>query len=415
MNPEHPTDDQPPAASADPASADPSPHPTPHPGDAPAFGRTASGPLAGITVADFSRVLAGPYATMFLADLGATVIKVEGPSGDETRGWRPPVRGGEATYFLGVNRNKYDVVLDFKDPGDLELAHTLAARADVVVENFKAGGLKKFGLDYESVVATNPAVIYASITGFGAKNPQPGYDLLVQGLSGFMSVTGEPEATGGRPTKAGVAIFDVITGLHTALGIVSALHHRNTTGEGQHVETNLLSSALSGLANQASAYVTGGVTPTRMGNEHPSLYPYLPLPTGDGDMLLAVGNDRQFVSLCQVLGIEHIAADSRFATNAGRTSNRELLAPVLIEALSQRSAHEWYDLLTAAGVPCAPINTVAQGVELAERLGLEPVVTAVSTPTVANPIRLSATPVSYDLDPPGLGQDSEVVKAWLRS
>lgn len=380
----------------------------------PDFGRKPTGPLAGVVVADFSRVLAGPYATMFLADLGATVIKVEGPTGDETRGWRPPVHDGEATYFLGVNRNKYDVVLDFKDPDDLVLARELATRADVVVENFKAGGLKKFGLDFDSVAATNPAVVYASITGFGGQNPQPGYDLLVQGLSGFMSVTGAPDEQGGEPTKAGVAIFDVITGLHTALGIVAALNHRAATGEGQHVETNLLSSALSGLANQASAFVTGGVVPTRMGNEHPSLYPYLPLPTAQGDLLLAVGNDRQFAALCQVLEIAEVLADERFATNAGRTGNRAALAPLLTEALARRDAQEWYELLSAAGVPCAPINDIAQGVALAQKLGLEPVVTAEHTPTVANPIRLSATPVSYDVDPPGLGRDSEAVKAWLR-
>lgn len=380
----------------------------------PEFGRTPSGPLAGVLVADFSRVLAGPYATMFLADLGATVIKVEGPAGDETRGWRPPVHDGEATYFLGVNRNKHDVVLDFKDADDLQLARELAARADVVVENFKAGGLKKFHLDYDSVAATNPSVVYASITGFGGNNPQPGYDLLIQGLSGFMSITGAPDAAGGEPTKAGFALFDVITGLHTALGIVAALNHRQQTGEGQHVETNLLSSALSGLANQSSAFVTGGVVPTRMGNEHPSLYPYLPLPTGEGDLLLAVGNDRQFASLCQVLEIPEVVADERFATNASRTNNRADLAPILIDALSRKTAQEWYDLLTVAGVPCAPINDIAQGVALAERLGLNPVVTPQNTPTVANPITLSATPVSYDLDPPTLGHDSEQIKEWLR-
>lgn len=380
----------------------------------PTFGRTPTGPLAGVLVADFSRVLAGPYATMLLADLGATVIKVEGPTGDETRGWRPPVHEGEATYFLGTNRNKHDVVLDFKDENDCALAQKLASRADVVVENFKAGGLKKFGLDYDTVAKTNPSVVYASITGFGGNNPQPGYDLLIQGLSGFMSITGAPDSAGGEPTKAGFAVFDIITGLHTALGIVSALHHRQETGEGQHVETNLLSSALSGLANQSAAFVTGGVVPTRMGNEHPSLYPYLPLPTGEGDLLLAVGNDRQFASLCRVLEIPEVVSDERFATNAGRTGNRADLAPILIDALSRKSAQEWYDLLTAAGVPCAPINDISQGVALAQKLGLNPIATPENTPTVANPITLSGTPVSYDMDPPGLGKDSEEIKQWLR-
>ena len=380
-----------------------------------AFARTGTGPLAGIVVADFSRVLAGPYATMMLADLGATVIKVESPGGDDTRAWKPPVRDDEATYYLSANRNKFDVVLDFKDPDDLALAHELARRADVLVENFKPGGLAKYGLDYDAVVQTNAAVIYASVTGFGPQNPQPGYDLLVQGLSGFMSLTGEAD---GKPYRAGVAIFDVITGLHTTIGILAALRHRSQTGEGQKVDTNLLSSALSGLANQTSAYVAGGVVPHRMGNEHPSLYPYQPMPTGDGELIVAVGNNRQFEILCTVIDRRELLDDPRFAHNADRNANRRELEPLLIEALSAKSAQEWFTLLSDAGLPCAPINTIEQGVQLAADLGLEPVVNAGSgdrvIPTVKNPITLSATPVSYDLAPPALGADSEAVRAWLQ-
>ncbi len=263
------------------------------------FARSGTGPLSGILVADFSRVLAGPYATMMLADLGATVIKVEGRTGDDTRHWAPPRRGDDATYFLTANRNKHSVVLDFKDPEDLALAQELARRADVLVENFKAGGLAKYGLDYETVRESNPSIVYASVTGFGRDNPQPGYDLLIQGLSGFMSVTGTEES---GPVKAGVAIVDVFTGLHTTVGILAALVHRAETGVGQLVETNLLSSALSGLANQTSAYVAGGVTPRAMGNAHPSLYPYQPMPTKQGQIIIAIGNDTQFALLAEVLG-----------------------------------------------------------------------------------------------------------------
>ncbi|WP_035280221.1 CaiB/BaiF CoA transferase family protein [Brevibacterium album] len=379
------------------------------------FERTGAGPLAGLVVADFSRVLAGPYATMMLADLGATVIKVEGPGGDDTRSWKPPVRGEDATYYLSANRNKRDVVLDFTVAEDLALAQELARRADVLVENFKPGGLEKFGLDYETVSEGNPGVVYASVTGFGGHNPQPGYDLLIQGLSGFMSLTG---AADGPPFRAGVAIFDVITGLHTAIGILAALQHRKDTGEGQRVETNLLSSALSGLVNQSSGYVAAGNVPSRMGNEHPSLYPYQPMPTGEGELIIACGNDRQFAILAEAVGRPEWLSDERFAAAVPRNSHRKELEPLLLEALSHRTAQEWYALLTERGLPCAPINTVAQGVQLAEAMGLEPVAEVGSgdrvIPTVASPLRLSRTPVSYDLAPPRLGEDSELVRAWLR-
>ena len=246
-----------------------------------------SGPLAGLLVADFSRILAGPYATMLLADLGAEVVKVEGPGGDDTRTWQPPVRtgaGGEqaATYYLGVNRNKRSVALDLKDDGDRALAQELARRADVLVENFKPGGLTRFGLDYETIAATIPGLIFASISGFGSGpggRSLPGYDLIVQAISGLMSLTGDPD---GEPYRSGVAVFDVMAGLHATIGVLSALNRRHETGRGQHVEVNLLASAMSGLVNQTSAFVAGGVVPFRMGNSHPSLFPYEPLPCADG-------------------------------------------------------------------------------------------------------------------------------------
>lgn len=378
------------------------------------FDRPGTGPLSGIVVADFSRVLAGPYATMMLADLGATVIKVESPGGDDTRSWKPPVRGDDSTYYLSINRNKYDIVLDLTDADDLAVAQELARRADVLVENFKPGGLAKYGLDHATVSRTNPTVIYSSVTGFGPQNPQPGYDLLVQGLSGFMSLTGDAD---GPPYRGGVAIFDVMTGLHTTIGILAALQHRAQTGEGQTVDTNLLSSAMSGLANQTSAYVAGGAVPHRMGNEHPSLYPYQPMPTKDGDLIIACGNDRQFAMLANTVGRPEWLTDERFARAIPRNAHRTELEPLLIEALSHRDAQEWYELLTAAGMPCAPINSIEQGVQLAESMGLEPSVPTGSgdrvIPTVRNPITLSKSPISYDLAPPKLGQDSDRVRRWL--
>ena len=296
-------------------------------------GSEARGPLAGLLVADFSRILAGPYSTMLLADLGAEVVKVEGPGGDDTRTWQPPVRDGVATYYLGVNRNKRSVALDLKDPDDLALAKELARRADVLVENFKPGGLARFGLDYEAVASVNAGIVYASISGFGSGPggaPLPGYDLIVQAISGFMSLTGEAD---GEPYRAGVALFDVMAGLHATIGVLAALNHRHATGEGQHVEVNLLSSALSGLVNQTSAFVAGGVVPFRMGNSHPSLFPYEPLPCSDGELIITAGNDGQFRRLCEVLGVPELVDDPRFRRNEDRTANRDELRPLLVERL----------------------------------------------------------------------------------
>src|SRR5215204_6917766 len=301
-----------------------------------------SGPLAGLLVADFSRILAGPYSTMLLADLGAEVVKVEGPGGDDTRTWQPPVRDGVATYYLGVNRNKRSVALDLKDPGDVALAQELARRADVLVENFKPGGLGRFGLDYDSVAALNPGIVYASISGFGSGPggaALPGYDLIVQAISGLMSLTGDP---GGEPYRAGVALFDVMAGLHATIGVLAALNLRRDTGLGQHVEVNLLSSALSGLVNQTSAFVAGGVVPFRMGNSHPSLFPYEPLPCADGDLIITAGNDGQFRRLCEVLGLRDLVDDPRFTHNEDRTANRDQLRPLLVAKLQTRTKQEWF-------------------------------------------------------------------------
>src|SRR5499427_8626362 len=370
------------------------------------------GPLAGLLVADFSRVLAGPYCTMLLADLGADVIKVESPGGDDTRGWVPPTRDGVATYYLAINRNKRSVALDLKDPAGRAAAAELARRADIMVQNFKPGGLARFGLDYDAVRAANPGVIYASITGFGTTGGAhlPGYDLMAQAVSGLMSLTGE---AGGPPQRAGISVIDVLTGLHTAIAILAALHHRTATGEGQHLESSLLGSALSGMVNQTSAYVAGGVVPSRMGNSHPSLTPYEPLPTADGDLIVTAGNDGQFRRLCEVIGAPQLADDPRFATTGDRTAHRAQLRPLLVERLAARSSAEWLDLLIAAGVPCGPINTVDAGVEFARSIGLRPVAIAGGTPTVRHPVDFSATPPSYPLPPPALDEHGDQIRAWL--
>ncbi|MDX3658849.1 CoA transferase [Streptomyces sp. ID05-26A] len=371
------------------------------------------GPLEGLLVADFSRVLAGPYATMLLADMGASVVKVEGPAGDETRTWTPPVREDVSTYYLGINRGKRSIALDFRDPDDAALGRELARRADVVIENFKPGGLAKFGLDHASVSADNPRVVYASITGFGSGEGKhvPGYDLMVQAISGLMSLTGDPD---GPPYRAGISVFDVMAGNHAVIGILAALRHRDATGQGQLVEVNLLSSALTGLVNHSSAFVAGDVVPFRMGNAHPSVFPYEPLPTADNDLIVAAANDGQFRRLCEVLGLSEVPDDPRFARNADRTRNREELRPVLEERLRTRGAVEWFDLLVAAGVPCGPINTIDGGFAMAERFGLDPVVVVGDVPTTRHPIRFSETPAVYRLPPPALDEHGEELRTWLK-
>ena len=316
-------------------------------------GQDRPGPLSGLLVADFARVLAGPYCTMLLADLGADVIKVESPAGDDTRRWVPPTRDGVATYYLAINRNKRSVVLDLGTDEGLAAAHELTRRADIMVQNFKPGGLKRFGLDYPAVQARNPGIVYASISGFGAGAGQalPGYDVLVQAMSGLMSLTGDPD---GPPYRAGISLVDILAGLHATVGILAAVAHRAQTGDGQHVEVNLLSSALSGMANQSSAYVAGGVVPMRMGNLHPSLTPYEPLPTGDGDLVIAVGNDRQFAPA--VRGARRAWAGQRPAVRAERGPHRHRaeLRAELAERLAARTSAEWFDAARRGRHPVRP-------------------------------------------------------------
>jgi crotonobetainyl-CoA:carnitine CoA-transferase CaiB-like acyl-CoA transferase len=377
----------------------------------------ADGPLTGLLVADFSRILAGPYATMLLADLGAEVIKVEGPNGDDTRTWMPPVRDGISTYYLGINRNKRSIALNLKDEEDLAVARELASRADVMIENMRPGGMARFGLDHASVSATNPGVVYASISGFGS-TPEgaklAGYDLMVQGISGLMSLTGDPE---GEAYRAGISVFDVMAGMHATIGILAALERRHATGTGQHVEVNLLSSALSGLVNQTSAAVAGGVTPFRMGNAHPSLFPYQPLPTADGAIIVIAGNDGQFAALCQVLGVPELVTDDRFRSNEDRTANRDELEPLLVAALASATTDEWFSRFREAGLPGGPVNTVPEGVAFAASIGLDPVVEVgdgdAAIPAVRNPITFSDTPASYRHAPPALDEHGDEIRAWL--
>jgi crotonobetainyl-CoA:carnitine CoA-transferase CaiB-like acyl-CoA transferase len=372
--------------------------------------------LAGVLVADFSRILAGPYATMLLSDLGADVIKVESPAGDDTRTWMPPVRDGVSTYYLGINRGKRSIALDLRDADDLAAARELARRADVMIENFKPGGLARYRLDYDSVREANPGIVYSSISGFGtgAGREVPGYDLMVQAVSGLMSLTGDPD---GPPYRAGISVFDVMAGNHAVIGILAALRHRDATGQGQRVEINLLSSALSGLVNHSSAYAAAGVVPFRMGNAHPSVFPYEPLPTKDNDLIVAAANDGQFRKLCEVLGIPEVADDPRFARNADRTANRAELRPLLVEQLAERGAVEWFEKLVEVGVPSGPINTIDGGFAMAERFELDPIVQvgegARTMPTTRNPIRFSATPVRYELPPPELDEHGAELRKWL--
>jgi crotonobetainyl-CoA:carnitine CoA-transferase CaiB-like acyl-CoA transferase len=361
--------------------------------------------LADLKILDFSRVLAGPFATMVLADLGATVTKIEPPAGDDTRQWGPPYdQAGDATYFQSVNRNKLSLVLDFTKAADLDRARALARDSDVVVENFRPGVTERFGLDYETVRRENPAVIYCSITGFGRGKGAtlPGYDLLIQALGGLMSITGQPD---GEPQKVGVALVDVLAGLFSAVGILAALEYRGRSGEGQRIEVDLLSALLAGLVNQASAYTIAGVVPQRMGNQHPSIAPYEPLRAADREVVVAVGNDRQFGLLCEVLGVPELSLEPRFATNAARVENRDALRVALEERLIAREAGAWAADLTEVGVPAGVVNDIAAAFGLARDLGLGPTVAierddGTTVELTRNPIGLSVTPPSYRSAPP---------------
>ncbi|MBS1695601.1 MAG: CoA transferase [Actinobacteria bacterium] len=364
------------------------------------------GSLSGVRVLDLSRILAGPYLTMMLGDLGADVIKVERPGGDDTRGWGPPFALGEATYFWSANRNKRSVVLDLHDPGDALIAADLAYSADIVVENFRPGVADRLGLGYEHLSASNPRVIYCSISAFGdsdAARDLAGYDLLVQAVGGLMSITGTEES---GPIKAGVALVDVLAALHAGVGILAALRHREQTGEGQRVDVTMMQSLLASLANQATAFLGTGISPGRLGNQHPSIAPYQTLRAEDGQIALACGNDKQFRNLCGALSIPELADDPRFSTNTERVRYRGDLIPLLEAASTSLSIEELLGRMRRAGVPAGPVNSIGEAFTLAEELGLEPHRTVKlgdrSIPQVSSPLRMSATPVRYDLPPPSL-------------
>ncbi|CAA0137557.1 Acetyl-CoA:oxalate CoA-transferase [Mycolicibacterium vanbaalenii] len=374
-----------------------------------------AGALDGVVVADFSRILAGPYMTMLLADLGATVIKVESPAGDDTRQWGPPWDDGISTYYKSINRNKKSVVLDLRREDDRLLARELARRADVMVENLRPGTMARYGLGYDDVAHDNREVVYCSISGFGGQPGGahlPGYDLLGQAISGLMSVTGEPD---GRPLKVGVAVVDVLCGLHACAGVLAALHARNATGSGQLVEVDLLSSALSALVNQASGYLLAGATPRAAGNAHPSVAPYETFAVADGSIAVAVGSDRQFSVLCSVLDLGPLDQDPAYATNAARVANRPALAGKIEKRLATLDRREALALLEAAGVPSGPVNTMDEAFAFAESIGLEPVWTSGGDDYVRAPFRLSGTPPEVRTPAPDLDSSGEQIREWLRS
>ena len=388
-------------------------------------------PLAGLRVLDLSRVLAGPWAGQLLGDLGADVVKVERPGqGDDTRGWAPPrVRDAEgretdqSAYFACANRNKRSIAVDLARPAGAALVRRLALQADVLLENFKVGGLAAYGLDYPALAALNPRLVYCSITGFGQSGPyaeRPGYDFLIQGMGGLMSVTGAPDGTpGAGPQKVGVALVDVMTGLYATVAVQAALAERARSGLGQHVDMALLDVQVATLANQASNWLAGGMLPRRMGNAHPSIVPYQDFPTADGDMIVAIGNDGQFARFCEVAGRPEWSADARYATNAQRVAHRDSLIPAIRQVTVARTTRQWIEALEAASVPCGPINRIDQVFEdphvVARGLRVElPDARAGRVATVASPVRLSATPVDYRLPPPRLGEHTDAVLAdWL--
>ncbi|KQP26626.1 CaiB/BaiF CoA-transferase family protein [Methylobacterium sp. Leaf100] len=389
------------------------------------------GALAGLRVLDLSRILAGPFAGQVLGDLGAEVVKVERPGeGDDTRRWGPPyLRDAEgretdvAAYYLCANRNKKSVAVDIATPEGQDLIRALASHADVLIENFKVGGLAQYGLDHAALRALNPRLVVCSITGFGQTGPyaaRAGYDFLIQAMGGLMSITGAPgDAEGAGPQKAGVAITDIVTGLYATIGILAALAARARTGTGQHIDLALLDTQVASLANQAMNYLTTGVAPGRLGNAHPNIVPYQDFPTQDGAMILAVGNDGQFARACAVLGFPEWGTDPRFSTNRARVEHRTLLVPLMGAATRQRSTAAWVAALERVGVPCGPVNTLAdvfadpQVIARGLRVDL-PHPRAGTVALVANPLNLSGTPVTYASPPPSLGEHTGAVLAdWL--
>jgi crotonobetainyl-CoA:carnitine CoA-transferase CaiB-like acyl-CoA transferase len=371
-------------------------------------------PLEGLLVADFSRVLAGPYASMLLGDLGADVIKVERPDGgDDTRAWGPPWRGDDATYYLGLNRNKRSVTLDLTDEGDLALARTLGERADVMIESFRPGLMEKWGLDGDSLRAANPALVSCSVTAFGSgerARGMPGYDFLLQAMGGLMSVTGEED---GRPLKVGAAVVDLICGLLATIGIQAALVERAATGRGRHVEVSLMDSALTALLNQGSGWLLAGALPRRRGNRHPSITPYETYETADRPIAVAIGNDRLFARLCDAVGAPELAGDERYATNSARVANADSLAERLEAAFGEESADHWVRALRAATVPVGPINDVAEAWALAEELGLAAVQEADGMPLPAPPLRIDGERPPVARRPPRLDEQGEEIRRWL--
>ena len=379
-----------------------------------------AGPLSGVRVLDLTRVLAGPWATQTLADLGAEVIKIEKPGeGDDTRGWGPPFlknadgSTGDAAYFASANRGKHSVCIDMAKPEGQSLIKALAAKSDILIENFKVGGLAKYGLDYASLKASHPRLIYCSITGFGQNGPyanRAGYDFMIQGMSGLMSITGEPD---GQPMKVGVAFADVFTGLYSVIGILGALHHRNQTGQGQFIDMALLDSQVSVLANQGLNYLVGGKIPQRLGNAHPNIVPYQTFETADGHIIVAVGNDRQFAEYCRIIDVE---VDAKFATNRGRVEGRAELIPLLTLPMKKQTTAHWVAAFESAAVPCGPINTIdqvfadpqvlARGLQIGQTR-----VDGVQVPGIANPIVMSETPIEYDRAAPRLGDSTVLVLA----
>jgi len=386
------------------------------------------GALSHLRVLDLSRVLAGPWAGQILADLGAEVIKVERPgNGDDTRAWGPPFlkdaygeSTGEAAYYLSANRNKQSVTIDFTKPEGQRLVRELAAKSDILIENFKVGGLEAYGLDYASLKEVNPQLIYCSITGFGQTGPyakRAGYDFMIQGLGGLMSLTGRPEGEeGAGPVKVGVALTDILTGLYATVAILAALAHRQHDGGGQHIDMALLDVQVACLANQAMNYLTTGVSPKRLGNAHPNIVPYQDFPTADGDFILTVGNDSQFRKFAEVAGQPGWADDPRFASNKQRVANRAVLVPLIRQATVFKTTAQWVEQLEAVGVPCGPINELAQVFAdpqvRARGLAFElPHALAGLVPQVGSPIRLSETPVEYRRAPPLLGEHTQEVLA----
>ncbi|MBK6631006.1 MAG: CoA transferase [Betaproteobacteria bacterium] len=388
------------------------------------------GALSHIRVLDLSRVLAGPWCTQNLADLGAEVVKVEKPgSGDDTRAWGPPYLRdaagkdtGESAYYLSCNRGKKSLALDISQPDGQRIVRELARHSDILVENYKVGGLARYGLDWDSLREINPRLIYCSITGFGQDGPyaaRPGYDFIVQGMGGLMSVTGErDEAPGGGPQKVGVAVADLFTGMYATVAVLAALTFRERTGQGQHIDLALLDAQVAMLANQNMNFLTTGEAPERRGNAHPNIVPYQTFPTADGHIILAVGNDAQFRRFCTLAGCADLADDARFASNRARVAHRELLIPLLEQAMRQRSTHAWVAALEAAGVPCGPINRLGEvfADPQVQHRGMRfdlPHPSAGKVSLVANPIRLSASPVAYAEPPPMLGQHSEEILRGL--